>query len=210
MKIYKVGLIALGFVGLTMGIARADHRADCNPIVALADQMQDHARDLSCEFERSYRWTPQYWELQANAQRVSITAGHLKLLARSAGDLREMKCDLDVISAANRNLSQLVCTPNASFGPGFQQTSWRHQSPPCQNDHVRRVLECLEKSICQANEHLTNLLRPTTVSVHRHGYDHDHRRPSYGYSAYGYGPRTSDRNPSLSANNRRYSFYIGR
>lgn len=204
MKVQKVGLIALACLGIAFEVARGDHRTACGPLVTLADQMQDHARALSCEFERSYRWTQQYWDLQSNAQRISVSAGQLKLLAQAGGDLREMKCELDAITAANRNLGQLVCGPIAASGQGPHHTAWRYEPPVCQNDQVRRTMKCLETSICQASEQLSQLLGPVDVSVHRPGHGRDYyRRPVYVYSPYSRGPVTSSHNP-------RVAFYIGR
>lgn len=202
MRIQNLGLLVLGFLGATISVGRGDHRGDCVPIVALADQMQDHARDLSCEFERCYRWTQQYWDLQSNAQRISLCSGHLKQLARTGNGVHEIQCELEAISTANRNLLQLLSGRQTFDGHGTHHAAWRYEPPASANGEVKRILECLDKSICQANEHLAKLIGPP-ISAQRHVPGRDYRRPQYTSVPFNFGPVASNRMP-------RYTFSIGR
>jgi hypothetical protein len=195
----KLTWLTLGFMGMATGLARADHARDCECIVKLADQMQEHAREMSCEFERSYRWTQQYWDLQSRTQEISSRAGHLKYLAQAGSDFREMKCNLEEISLAHRQLVSMLTDSGATER---SVSSWRQQPQACMNNRVRGILECLDKAICQANDDLGGLFSPRSVPTTRRGHDYD-RGPTFnGPSTFTYGRPTAgrdyDRSPTFN------------
>jgi hypothetical protein len=186
----KLTCLTLGLLSMLTGLVRADHARDCTCIVRLADELQAHSRDLSCEFERSFRWTRQYWDLQSRAQAISVSAGELKHLAQIGSDYRAMKCSLEEISDAYRTLNYMVSGSHGGHGSGHHgsghygsshygsghSVAYFRAPEPCTNDRVRALMGCLDKTICKANEELGGLFVTQAPAPRRTQYD---RRPSY-------------------------------
>jgi hypothetical protein len=203
------GLVILGLVSAA-SVALADHQHHYTCISQLAGELQQDARRVSTELRARYRASPQYWTLQSHTREIVTEAEHLQQLARSGGDPYAMRCELDSISLSFRHLVQLVRTSGNVSSPGYPGPEWRYVRGPTRNEELRRLLECLDRTIREANEELAKMHIPRS----RPGHDHDRRDfnphgPGFGPSGFA-SNSGSHGQTGISIGNGRLTFRFGR